>query len=272
MPIPEYATVKVTKSGNITDILYSKKQNSTCYIRKLDSNRYCDLRTGEVKECKHIENRQQNLKFVANSLKSLRQIINTNVQDISTCRWITLTYAENMQDPKRLRKDAEHFFERLRNQFGHCEYISVAEPQARGAWHLHVILIFDGVAPFMNNVDVRNAWKRGFVNVRALDNVDNVGAYLTAYLGDLELSEAETEEVPFGDKDVKVLEVEDAAGTKQKKSFVKGGRLHLYPPNFNIYRCSKGIKKPVVTRQSYKQAIAEVGSAKLTYKKKCPSV
>ena len=39
----------------------------------------------------------------------------------------------------------------------------------------------------------------------------------------------------------------------------------MYPPNFNIYRCSKGIKKPDVTRQSYKQAMSEVGSAKLTY-------
>lgn len=264
-PIPDNAIVKVTKSGNIIDILFSEKQNSSCFIRLLDKNHYCDLRTGEIKECQHIENRQQNLKFVANSLKVLRNIINANVLDISKCRWLTLTYAENMQDPKRLQKDFEHFIERIRKRFGQCEYISVAEPQARGAWHLHVILLFDCEAPFMENMVVRNAWKRGFVNVRALDNVDNVGAYLTAYLGDIELSEAQTEKIPFNEKNIKVLEFEDDTGQKEKKAFIKGGRLHMYPPNFNIYRCSKGIKKPDVTRQSYKQAMSEVGSAKLTY-------
>ena len=42
----------------------------------------------------------------------------------------------------------------------------------------------------MENAVVRDCWKQGFVTVKRLDDVDNVGAYLTAYLGDMELSEA----------------------------------------------------------------------------------
>ena len=87
-------------------------------------------------------------------------------------------------------RDFRHFNTRCREIFGHYEYITAAEPQGRGAWHLHCVFIFAGKAPYMENAVVRDCWKQGFVTVKRLDDVDNVGAYLTAYLGDMELSEA----------------------------------------------------------------------------------
>lgn len=265
--ISDHDIVRVKEMGNITEILYMQKRSSICSIVKLDKDHYCDKRTGEVLEFKHTENRSQNLKSVAKSLGMGRDILNTNITDVSKCRWLTLTYAENMTDPKKLRKDFENFNVRLRKIYGNYEFITAAEPQARGAWHLHVVLIFKDKAPFMENSIVAKAWKRGFVTVKSLDNVDNVGAYLTAYLGDMELSEFNDEFPYINISNVKEVEIEDDTGQKQTKKYVKGARLYMYPPQFHIFRYSKGIKKPAVTRQSYKQAKEKVNSAKLTYEK-----
>ena len=42
------------------------------------------------------------------------------------------------------------------------------------------------------------------------------------------------------------VETEDECGVKQKKAIVKGARLHLYHSGFNLYRCSRGVKRPEV--------------------------
>ena len=39
----------------------------------------------------------------------------------------------------------------------------------------------------------------------------------------------------------------------------------MYPPNFNLYRISRGIKKPIKEYMSYKKAKEKVGSAQPTY-------
>ena len=39
----------------------------------------------------------------------------------------------------------------------------------------------------------------------------------------------------------------------------------MYPPKFNLYRISRGIKKPIKQYMSYRQAKEKVGSAKPTY-------
>lgn len=263
--ICDNSTVRLKEMGNITEIMYSDKRSYGGYITKLDKDYYLDNRTGEVISFKHIENRSQDVANVAKSLKMLRDLINTNVTDVSCCRWLTLTYADNMTDPKKLLSDFRNFNTRLRSIFGHYEYITASEPQARGAWHLHVLLIFKSIAPYMANDIVRNCWKQGFVSVKSLDNIDNVGAYLTAYLGDMELSEAI--ENNLDTQSVKAVEVIDDSGVKQTKKYVKGARLYMYPAGFHLYRFSKGIKKPTVSRVSYKKAKEKVSSAKLTYSK-----
>lgn len=260
--------VRFTEMGNITEIMYSQHRSKGGCITRFDSDHYVDNRTGEFCEFKHIENRSQDLSSVAKSLKRLRDLLNTNITDVSFCRWVTLTYAENMTDPKRLRKDFEHCISRLRKLFGHFEYIVAAEPQGRGAWHLHAVFIFSHKAPFMPNDVVSDCWKRGFVMIKRLDDVDNVGAYLTAYLGDMELRDAydagipgcDTRHMPF--KDVEVL---TENGVKVTKRVIKGARLYLYPPKFNIYRKSKGIKEPEVSLLPYDVAKQKASSGKLTF-------
>lgn len=247
--------------------MYSEKRSQGGYIAKLDKDTYTDKRTGEIKEFRHIENRSQDLDNVAKTLKRLRDILNANITDVSKCRWVTLTYAENMTDPQKLRYDAEHCIKRLREKYGSFEYITAAEPQGRGAWHLHCVFIFPDKAPYMANETVAQAWKKGFVTVKSLDSVDNVGAYLTAYLGDMELDDIQGTDIPESAKGIKEITYKDSNGDIQTKRYIKGARLCMYPPKFNIYRKSKGIKNPEVNVVPYQQAKEKVCSAKQTFQK-----
>ena len=262
-------TVRLKEMGNITEIMFSKKRSLGGYITKIDKDHYVDNRTGEFLEFKHLENRAQDLANVAKSLARGRDILNANIVNVSYCRWVTFTYAENMTDSTRLLLDFQHCIRSLRKTFGNFEYITAAEPQGRGAWHLHAVFIFDHKAPYMPNDVVAKAWKQGFVAVKRLDNVDNVGAYLTAYLGDMELSEAfnSFHENTIYSSGVKEVDYVDENGVKQTKYYIKGARLCMYPPGFHIFRWSKGIKKPDVSFVSYKTAKEKASSTKLTFTK-----
>lgn len=266
------ALVRVKEMGNIVEIMYSDSYSSKCVIRKIDKDHYIDLRddTREVKEFKHLNNRACDLKSISKSLSRLRDYLNTNIIDVSRCRWVTLTYAENMTDTKRLCEDFKNFNKRLRYHIGHYEYIVAMEPQGRGAWHCHVVMIFDNKAPYIPNELMSKIWGNGFVTVKKLDDVDNVGAYLTAYLGDMEMQEfCESEkavEIIGKRVEVKSIEIEED-GVIKTKQYIKGARLYMYPPQFNLYRCSKGIKKPVVIYEHEVQAQKKVSAATLTYEK-----
>lgn len=270
--------VRVKSTGHITELMWVEKRNTKMYIRKVSADEYIDIReepdpeTGELilHKFNRSNNRAENKAGVAKSLALGRDLLNTNITDVNRCRWVTLTYAENMTDPKRLYEDFKNFNKRLRYKLGEkYEYIVAMEPQGRGAWHAHVVMIFDHKAPFIPNHELAEIWGHGFVTVKKLDDVDNVGAYLTAYLGDMDLSDVENGnvEVPKGYHDVKVVEVEDDNGEILEKRYIKGGRLHLYPPKFNIFRYSRGIKKPTTEMMRADKAEKKVSADTLTFEK-----
>ena len=228
--------------------------------------------TGEVKDVEHHATRKDNKKGLYKTFANARAVINANVTDVSKVRWCTLTYAENMTDPKRLYTDFEKFNKRFQyycKQKGYSkpEYIVMMEPQGRGAWHAHLLYIWDDMqAPYIPNEEFRELWGHGFVRIKKLDNVDNVGAYLTAYLGDMELSEVNPEEfdkVTHGTS-TKLVEV-DEDGKKVTKAIIKGARLNLYPADFKMLRCSRGVKRPVAEMLTQEQANKKVSAATKTF-------
>ena len=255
--------IRFKEMGNITELMYTNKLNNSISIKKLDSNFYVDLLTGEIKEYIHSENRSSTLSAlnaVRVSLGKLRDLINTNVTDVTFCKWITLTYAENMTDEKRLYKDFEKFMKRLKYKYP-CSYIMCPEPQGRGAWHCHLLLIFDNKSPYINNNEMAAIWGHGFTKTKKLDDIDNIGAYLTAYLGDMELEEYKSIGGSGDGLDRNTKEMADG------KRYVKGGRLHLYPVGFNMYRCSRDVKRPIVTRITEKNAQKKISAETLTFER-----
>lgn len=266
--------VKVTEMGNIIEVQYMSRRNTKQTIRMLEGGeQFVICSTGEIKDVEHHETRKSNKKGLYKTFVNMRAIINTNVIDVAKVRWCTLTYAENMTDTKRLYTDFEKFNKRFQyycKQQGYSkpEYIVMMEPQGRGAWHAHLLYIWqDMKAPFIPNDVFAKLWGHGFVRIKKLDNVDNVGAYLTAYLGDMELSEVDLsrwQEMTRGTT-VKQVEMLDENGQKISKPVLKGARLNLYPANFNMLRYSRGIKKPVEEMMSQKEANKKVSGATKTF-------
>ena len=262
----DYDKIRIKEMGNIVELMYTERKNHQILIKKISDKEYIDLRTGEVKQCNSINNRADNLNSVRQSLGRLRDLLNTNITDVKKCRWVTLTYAENMTDSKRLYKDFDKFNKRMKyalSKDGHkYEYIVCMEPQGRGAWHAHLLYIWQNKAPYIPNQELADLWQQGFVKIKKLDDVDNVGAYLTAYLGDMEITEIDN--LKSSQYQLKTVEIEEN-GEKVKKSYIKGARLELYPANFQMIRHSKGIKQPTETYMSLEDAKKKVLGATKTF-------
>jgi hypothetical protein len=262
--------VKVTEMGNIVEVQYMSRRNYKQTIQMLPGGEHFVVcATGEIKDIEHHNTRKDNRKGLYKTFANARALINTNITDVSKVRWCTLTYAENMTDPKQLYKDFQQFNQRFQyyckqHNYGKPEYIVMMEPQGRGAWHAHLLYIWKNMkAPYISNDDFRKLWGHGFVRIKKLDNVDNVGAYLTAYLGDMEINEIDNK-LDYIGSECKVIEM-DEDGKKVKKAFVKGARLDLYPLNFNMIRCSRGIKRPVSEIMSQDTAKEKVLGATKTF-------
>lgn len=286
-----------TEMGNVVEIQYMSRKNTKANIRMLGNGEYLEVSSGDVKKIVNHNSTRDELKGnLYRTFKKLRGIINANVVNVNQVRWCTLTYGDNVRSPDKLYKDFDKFNKRLKyycnkNGFGKYEYISIVEPQARGSWHIHLLLIFKelSIAPYIPHKDFWKLWspegiknKRDFVKIKKLDNVDNVGAYLTAYLGDIPVEINEDESINMGFNfeelqefmyyndgckiNIKTVEVEED-GKKVEKKFLKGARLCLYPVNFNIYRTSRGIKRPKKEEMFNFQARKKVSAATLTYEK-----
>ena len=266
--IPLNGVVRIKEMGNITELLYASKRSKGGYITKISKDEFVDNRTGEIRTFCHAETRNDDIESVQKSIVKLRDVLNTNVTIPQNCRWLTLTYADNMQDTNRLRKDFATFNRRCRKKYGRYEYIAVIEPQGRGAWHIHVVLIYPHHAPYMDNADVRELWRQGFVSVKKLENIDNVGAYLTAYLTDISIEDYQVlhpDTKHIGE--IKIIDIIDKDGKTVPKRYIKGGRLSLYPAGCHLFRCSAGIAKPITHYDTYANAKSSLGTAALTYKR-----
>lgn len=235
-------------------------------VKKLNANRYIDTRTGELKDFSHANNRAENKATVAQSLRNLRDVINTNLTEPEKALWVTFTYRANMTDPDRLYQDYRKFWLRFRYRYPKTQYIAAAEPQARGAWHLHCLFFFPGKAPFIPNAEMEKLWRQGFTKTKSLRNIDNPGLYLTSYLGDMELTEALQARATKGNG-MTEKQVADEKGQRRTKAIIKGGRLCLYPTGFRLFRCSKGIKRPEILQTTEEQAQKIIGNTPLTFEK-----
>lgn len=257
--------------GNVIEVQYMSHRNTKQTIQMLPGGeQFMIVSTGEIKDIEHHKTRKDNKKGLYKTFANARGIINANVTDVSKVRWCTLTYKENMTDTKRLYEDFKKFNMRFQwycKQKGYSkpEYIVMMEPQGRGAWHAHLLYIWqDQKAPYIPNADFAELWGQGFVRIKKLDNVDNVGAYLTAYLGDMELEQIQDVSKLNGAQ-VKQVQIEDEDGTKVTKAIIKGARLDLYPADFKMLRCSKGVKRPVESMMYQDEVVKKVSAATKTF-------
>lgn len=272
--MPENKYVKKIKQGKIIEIRTDELgifTNSTCHIQKLNDKQYVVKKTGEVKEYKKTVRTTENgevvqyksKKTLKKTFEKMREMINTNftMEDVlnDRVRFLTLTYAdENVKGKEGNQKvgtDMKAYIEKLHRHYGEFEFLYIVEPQGRETWHIHMLMKFEKRAPRIEG----KLWKQGFSKIVSvgkvirdggydINEIDNIGAYLTAYLTDIPVEDMSKYSVEEQAK-IGNLEVTEKGGHK----YIKGGRTYLYPAYMQIFRYSKGLEQPKkkVVRKTY---------------------
>ena len=116
-------------------------------------------------------------KVLARNRRTVRQLVNSN-PDCN--KFLTLTFADNLTDIDKANYQFKKFIERLKYRYSSIElkYIAVIEFQKRGAVHYHLL----NNLPYIDVNELARVWGHGFIKLNKIDNVDNVGAYVTKYM------------------------------------------------------------------------------------------
>lgn len=169
------------------------------------------------KEDRTTERRSQTVRDARNLTRRLA-LNNFNNGD----KFITLTFdPKKVKDQKMLYsldyvdKEFKKFIQRFNYHFKtKLKYIAVREAHKSGRLHFHMLCDWDKQLLFEDEIREferyigSNIWKHGFVDIKTIDHVDNVGAYIIKYM-------------------------------------TKNLSIELYK-NKKLYLCSKGLKRPVV--------------------------
>jgi hypothetical protein len=129
-----------------------------------------------------VLNRERTLK---KSGQAVRRIINANVNAYGEKpKFVTLTFAENIKENRVANAIFRNFIKRMNYWiFGdkktRLKYLTVIEFQKRGAIHYHVVFFN---LPYIPVRKLSKIWDQGFVKINNIDNVDNVGAYVSKYM------------------------------------------------------------------------------------------
>lgn len=115
--------------------------------------------------------------FSLNRTKSnIRRIVNSNT-DFS--KFVTLTFKENITTLSEANKYFNFFTQKLRSCFGESlKYLAIPEFQKRGAVHYHLLINI----PYVKKETLAEIWGHGFVQINRIDNVKNLGSYVSKYL------------------------------------------------------------------------------------------
>lgn len=157
---------KVIISGSVVEVYEYEDGSLYDYERK-------GRNTREMPE-EWAGKRDDNLR---RSRQMLRRLIWCNMKHYS--KFLTLTYAENMQDINVFRSDWHRFIQNLRRKGIKLEYLYVLEYQERGAIHAHVVIFNNEKLPLEA---ITNAWGKGFVKLNRIRDIKNLGAYVCKYL------------------------------------------------------------------------------------------
>jgi hypothetical protein len=183
----ERVNKKIIQSGDIIEIYEYEKGYLKGYQLTDSEKRNIGRLKGE-KSNNYEEHRKQVLQ---RAKKNLRRLINANIGqygDEFTAKFLTLTFKDNVHDIEQANYEFEKFIKRLNYHcFGtkkaNLKYTCVVEFQKRGAIHYHVIIYN---MPYVKANNIENLWGNGFIKINKIDDIDNVGAYVSEYLGQAE--------------------------------------------------------------------------------------
>lgn len=159
---------KVIIAGNVMEMYEYEKPVIKGDKKKRLGRSAADFTTDDIKK----ENRG---KTAQRARATVRRMANANPQ---LNKFFTITFAENMQDIRIAHYELDKFVKRLKTRHKNFAYICVIEFQKRGVIHFHLLCNL----PYIDVNVLERLWGNGYVKINRLDNVDNVGAYITKYM------------------------------------------------------------------------------------------
>lgn len=114
--------------------------------------------------------------------RDLRRIINSNVHSYNVfSKFITLTFKLHVTTFEVANYEFKKFRQRLEYELGFkLKYTCVPEFTKKGRIHFHVLMYN---CPYIQNKKLNELWGNGYVRINKIDNVDNVGSYVSEYVG-----------------------------------------------------------------------------------------
>ena len=196
--MPTAYTQKLVISGKIVE-LYEYDKWLFYNLTQFDSAGKFMNFTGEIKDLIRSKFSQKRSSF------NIRALVNSNPK---LNKFLTLTYKENLTDLTKSNYEFQKFIKKIKYQFKNFGYICVVEFQKRGAVHYHLVCDI----PYLRKEKIAEIWGNGFIKIKRVDKVRNLGAYFAKH----------------GTKDD---EVESKKLAGRKKFF-----------------CSRGLNRPIIFR------------------------
>lgn len=181
--VEEY-TKKAVISGDIVEIYEYEKPIFVGY-EKLEKEKI-QGRSSTASMEEKVLNRQR----VQNrARRDLKRLINSNAGrhydketgELYSPKFLTFTFADNVTDLDQANREWKKFRLRLEYRLKKkIEYVVVVEFQKRGAVHYHAVFFN---LPWTPAKLISQVWGQGFIKINRIEEVDNIGAYVSKYMG-----------------------------------------------------------------------------------------
>ena len=175
-----------------------------------------------------------------------------------------------MTDHERVYEEGKMFLRRLQRHLKKqselsdaqksFQRITVAEPQGEGhgnSWHLHILLIFEDTAPYLENDVIADIWGNGITKTQKVYDADGLALYFKVCLNDMEYTD---------DTDSPKSKIVEKTVDGISKKFMKGERLKYYPTGMQLFTSSRGMTRPVVEKVSNGEAMERVKDCDMVYR------
>lgn len=164
---------KVRISGNVVEIFTYENG----YFKGYQSVNKKGRASNETSDDDKKSNRK---KCMQRAKTRVRNLANANPQ---LDKFFTLTFKKNITDLKFANNQFRCFIKRLNRHLAKIgkpsiEYIAVLEFQERGAIHYHLLCNL----PYITKNQLTKIWGNGHIKINRIDDIDNVGAYVTKYM------------------------------------------------------------------------------------------
>lgn len=176
--MPSY---RIVKSGHIVEVY--QYQHSQLYDDRETMRKGGRHQAGSEKAVERKDEYRASVNYKAR--EKVRRLISANFGAGNL--FITLTFKENMQDLEVANYELKKFVQKMKRKQKDFVHVTVVEFQKRGAVHYHMVCNFE--LTWQNEKDLQEKertlakiWGNGFVDIKPISHVDNVGAYVVKYM------------------------------------------------------------------------------------------